>query len=75
MSKRKLISPATHPGYVTVEAVDSADGGMCLVVNNVRVAGVEPSLRPGNVRYRWNVRDEYLLRVLGTTVVGASKGT
>jgi hypothetical protein len=65
MPKRKLIAPATKPGFVIVEAVDSADGGLCLVVNNTRIAGCEPSLGANNVRYRWNVREEYLRRAMG----------
>ena len=54
----------TNPGWMVVEAVDSADGGMCLVVNGSRVAGCEPSLSENNIRYRWNVRREYLQAVL-----------
>ena len=64
MTNRKLTPPATKPGFIIVEAVDAADGGMCLVVNNTRIAGCEPSLSQNNVRYRWNVREEYLQRVL-----------
>lgn len=51
MKKCELTPPTTKPGYVIVEAVDSADGGMCLVINNTRVAGCEPSLNFPNVRY------------------------
>jgi hypothetical protein len=64
LGRRPLTPPATKPGFVVVEVVDSADGGLCLVVNDTRVAGVEPSLSESNVRYRWNVRSEYLRRVL-----------
>ena len=62
--KHKLTPPATKPGFVVVEAVDSIDGGMCLVVNSVRVAGCEPSFPTDNIQYRWNVREEYLAAVL-----------
>lgn len=65
MSKQNLISPATKPGYVVVEAVYSEDGGMCLVVNDTRVAGCKPIWCDSNVRYRWNVREEYLCSALG----------
>jgi hypothetical protein len=62
--QNKLTPPATKPGWVVVEAVDSADGGMCLVINGSRVAGCEPALTQNNVQYRWNVRREYLQEVL-----------
>ena len=62
--KKTLTPPATKPGYIIVEAVDSADGGMCLVMDHTRIAGCEPTLNTNNVRYRWNVREEYLQLVL-----------
>ena len=64
MLKYKLTSPATRPGYIVIEAVASADGGTCLVVNCTRIAGGKPASSANNVRYRWNVREENLRRVL-----------
>lgn len=64
MARHKLTPPATRPGYAIVEAVDAVDGGLCLVVNGMRIAGCEPSLRQNNIRYRWNVRTEYLQRAV-----------
>lgn len=58
--KFKLVPPSKKRGFVVVEAVDSSDDGLCLVVNNSRVAGSPPSLLPNNILYRWNVRAEYL---------------
>jgi hypothetical protein len=63
--RHKLVPPATKPGYVVVEVVDSADGGLCLVVGGTRVAGCEPSLFPSNIQYRWNVRVGDWPRVVG----------
>lgn len=60
----KLQPVATRPGFITIEAVDSIDGGMCLVIGSTRVDGAEPSLAPNNIRYRWNVRKDRLLQVV-----------
>lgn len=68
MARPNLVPAATKPGYVVVEAVSASDGNLCLVVNGLRVAGAEPSLRANNIQYRWNVREEYLQRASQLTV-------
>lgn len=62
--KCNLMPPATKTGWVTVEVLEAADGGYCLVMNNTRVAGCDVALRENNVYWRWNVREEFIQQVL-----------
>ena len=61
-TNRKFPPRPTKPGFIAVEVVDAADGGFCLVVGDTRVAGCHPALHDNNVRYRWNVRAQEILR-------------